>query len=195
MIACYAGAPARGREVRERLSRLQRQLESLRRMPPALGVQYVLRAVNYDDYLRTLARGNPERLSEWRETAEWLRADAGQYKSVQEWAEAQASCVAEAGRGKAAQAESEALWLMTVHGAKGLEFDKVIIPDCNERVFPYGELQDKATVEEERRIFYVAMTRAKKSLELLYLTGDSARPRLPSRFLNPLIKRDGKAGN
>ena len=195
MIACYEGAAGRGREVRERLSRLQRQLESLRRMPPALGVQYVLRAVNYDDYLRTLARGNPERLSEWRETAEWLRADAGQYKSVQEWAEAQASCVAEAGRGKAAQVESEALWLMTVHGAKGLEFDKVIIPDCNERVFPYGELQDKATVEEERRIFYVAMTRAKKSLELLYLTGDSARPKLPSRFLNPLIKRDGKAGN
>ncbi|MDE5587798.1 MAG: ATP-binding domain-containing protein [Acetatifactor sp.] len=78
---------------------------------------------------------------------------------------------------------------MTVHGAKGLEFDRVIIPDCNEKIFPHGELQTRERIEEERRIFYVAMTRAKKSLELLYLTGDSARPRLPSRFLNPLLRR------
>ena len=43
-----------------------------------------------------------------------------------------------------------------------------------------------ATIEEERRIFYVAMTRAKKDLELLCLTGTAERPRFPSRFLIPL---------
>lgn len=76
---------------------------------------------------------------------------------------------------------------MTVHGAKGLEFDRVWIPDCNEKIFPHGVMPDEHSVEEERRIFYVAMTRAKKSLELLYLTGTKERPRLPSRFLNPLF--------
>lgn len=76
--------------------------------------------------------------------------------------------------------------LLTVHGAKGLEFDRVWIPDCNEKVYPHGSLPDAAAVEEERRIFYVAMTRAKKSLGLLYLTGTGERPRQPSRFLNPL---------
>lgn len=79
--------------------------------------------------------------------------------------------------------------LMTVHAAKGLEFDRVWIPDCNEKIFPHGSLPDTAAVEEERRIFYVAMTRAKKSLELLYLTGTRERPRQPSRFLNPLFAR------
>ena len=78
--------------------------------------------------------------------------------------------------------------LMTVHGAKGLEFDRVWIPDCNERVFPYGRMPDESTVEEERRLFYVAMTRAKKNLELLYLIGTEERPRHPSRFLNSLRK-------
>lgn len=78
--------------------------------------------------------------------------------------------------------------LMTVHGSKGLEFDTVIVADCNESVFPHGSLQTKEQVEEERRIFYVAMTRAKENLELLYLTGTKERPRLPSRFLNPLLK-------
>ena len=83
---------------------------------------------------------------------------------------------------------------MTVHGAKGLEFDNVWIPDCNEKIFPHGTMPDESTVEEERRIFYVAMTRAKKSLELLYLTGTRERPRQPSRFLNPLfLKKQKKA--
>lgn len=78
--------------------------------------------------------------------------------------------------------------LMTVHGSKGLEFDTVILPDCNETVFPHGRFQTEAEVEEERRIFYVAMTRAKENLELLYLTGTGERPRLPSRFLKPLLQ-------
>ena len=84
--------------------------------------------------------------------------------------------------------ESQPVRLMTVHGAKGLEFDRVWIPDCNERVFPYGRMPDESTVEEERRLFYVAMTRAKKNLELLYLIGTEERPRHPSRFLNSLRK-------
>lgn len=78
--------------------------------------------------------------------------------------------------------------LMTVHGSKGLEFDTVILPDCNETVFPHGRFQTDAEVEEERRIFYVAMTRAKENLELLYQTGTKERPRLPSRFLKPLLQ-------
>ncbi len=82
----------------------------------------------------------------------------------------------------------KAVQLLTVHGSKGLEFDRVWIPDCNERIFPHGNMPDEGAVEEERRIFYVAMTRAKKSLELLYLTGTKERPRQPSRFLNPLMR-------
>lgn len=183
-----SGAAGYRWEILERLSCLQRQLDSLKDMSPALGVQYILKAVDYDGCLRTLARGSPEKLSEWREIAEWLKADAGRFKSVREWAEAQESCAEDAGNRSVRSDEGEAIWLMTVHGAKGLEFDRVIIPDCNEKVFPHGELQTKERIEEERRIFYVAMTRAKKSLELLYLTGDSVRPRLPSRFLNPLLQ-------
>ena len=82
------------------------------------------------------------------------------------------------------------LQLLTVHGAKGLEYDRVWIPDCNEKIFPHGTMPEESAVEEERRIFYVAMTRAKKNLELLYLTGTKERPRQPSRFLNPLIERN-----
>ena len=66
------------------------------------------------------------------------------------------------------------------------EFDHVWIPDCNEKTFPHGSSREPEHCEEERRIFYVAMTRAKKDLELLCLTGTAERPRFPSRFLIPL---------
>lgn len=190
---CRYPGSGRQREVLESLSRLQRQMESLKRMSPELGVQYILRAIGYKEYLKKRAGKNVEQLFDWEETADWLKSDAGRFGNVWEWAEAQKISLAEASDRQGATGEGENLWLMTAHGAKGLEFDRVIIPDCNERVFPHGELQGTETVEEERRIFYVAMTRAKKSLELLYLTGDRARPRLPSRFLDPLLKNGGKS--
>lgn len=187
---CAAGSAFGYRwEVLERLSSLQRQLDSLKHMSPALGVQYVLKAAGYEDFLRTLAGNSPEKLFEWREIAEWIKADAGRFQNVFAWVKAQESFEQEMKRTSANSGEDEVLWLMTVHGAKGLEFGRVIIPDCNERVYPHGELQSGESLEEERRIFYVAMTRAKKSLELLCLTGDRGRPRLPSRFLNPLLKK------
>ena len=77
--------------------------------------------------------------------------------------------------------ENSGITLLTVHAAKGLEFDHVWIPDCNEKTFPHGSSREPEQCEEERRIFYVAMTRAKKDL-----TGTRERPRFPSRFLIPL---------
>ena len=58
--------------------------------------------------------------------------------------------------------EDEAVQIMTAHGSKGLEFDTVIIAGCNNRTFPLSS----GDIEEERRLFYVAMTRAKNRLIL-----------------------------
>lgn len=62
----------------------------------------------------------------------------------------------------------DAVQLMTAHGSKGLEFEAVIIIGCNNKSFPLG----KGDIEEERRLFYVALTRAKKHL---YLTRSHTR--------------------
>lgn len=175
------------RECLDRLERLERQLRSLEKMQPGLAVSYLLKAVGYEEYLRGISGGNRERLTKWLELTEWFRNDAARYADLKEWKAAQEAYTETVLQRKRAVPE-EALQLMTVHSAKGLEFDRVIIPDCNEKNFPLGEMQSRETIEEERRIFYVAMTRAKKNLELLYLTGDQTRPRLPSRFLNPLLK-------
>lgn len=178
---------------RERLQQLEQQLTAIRRMPLGLAVSYILKAIGYEEYLRITAAGNRDRLRGWLELTEWLKKDAESYAGLREWKLAQEAytekIVRERKRPQSNSAD-EGIRLMTVHSAKGLEFDRVVIPDCNERVFPSGSLLEQETLEEERRIFYVAMTRAKKSLELLYLSGDSNCSRLPSRFLNPILKKN-----
>ena len=76
------------------------------------------------------------------------------------------------------------LHIMTMHACKGLEFDRVYLPSLNEGIIPGRRCRTEADIEEERRLLYVAMTRAKSRLELLYLAGTGENPRPPSRFLS-----------
>ncbi len=86
---------------------------------------------------------------------------------------------------------ADALTLMTLHLCKGLEFEHVMIAGCEEGIFPHSNaLFDKAQLEEECRIMYVGMTRAKTHLTLLHartrsLWGDTQQ-NAPSRFLDEL---------
>ncbi len=75
--------------------------------------------------------------------------------------------------------------LMTVHAAKGLEFENVFLCEMNEGVFPSRKIKDKLGMEEERRLAFVAITRAKRRLFLSSAEGRTfdGSPRYPSRFL------------
>lgn len=78
--------------------------------------------------------------------------------------------------------------LMTMHGSKGLEFDVVFIPDVNDGVVPYQKAVESGSLEEERRLMYVAMTRAKEHLHISYTKQRFHKETEPSRFLEE-IKR------
>ena len=73
-----------------------------------------------------------------------------------------------------------------MHGSKGLEFDIVWLPNLNEGIIPSRSSVTKEQIEEERRMLYVGMTRAKTALIMSYLTGSAENPMLPSRFLRPI---------
>ncbi|MCM1568921.1 MAG: ATP-dependent helicase [Roseburia sp.] len=187
LLAYYEQSPeSAGKEAAiKELVKLQQQLKRMEGMSPFLAIQYIRKVVGYENYLYRLAGKNEREWTEWRELLEWLSGEAVFFENVQDWTVFQR----QKDRVKAApvrEPENHSVQLMTVHASKGLEFDRVWIPDCNERIFPYGQMHDSETLEEERRIFYVAMTRAKKSLELLCLTGTADSPRQPSRFLTPI---------
>jgi DNA helicase-2/ATP-dependent DNA helicase PcrA len=86
----------------------------------------------------------------------------------------------------------EAVWLSTVHGVKGLEFHTVFLVGVIEGLFPHGYAHEQGieALEEERRIFYVALTRASRHLYLTQPQYDmrfrEQRPAVPSRFLREI---------
>ena len=90
-----------------------------------------------------------------------------------------------------ASASDDALQLMTVHAAKGLEFDHVFVGGLEEGLFPHeNSLTDRAGIEEERRLMYVAITRARKRLYLSYagqrMLHGQIRYGIVSRFLDEI---------
>ena len=181
------------RKTCEAIRLLKRQMEFVKNAELKLAVTFLCKACGYERYLRQRASAeNNEKAQEWEEILNYIVEEAGHFKTVKEWQEAQDAygeqlqkCTARESGGNA-QVANGAVRLLTVHASKGLEFDSVWIPDCNEKNFPHGSGMDPEHLEEERRIFYVAMTRAKKDLELLCLTGTGESPRFPSRFLIPL---------
>ena len=90
----------------------------------------------------------------------------------------------------AVEEQSGRVTLMTIHNAKGLEFDTVVITGLEEGIFPHSRSDTPETLEEERRLFYVGITRARKRLVLSHAESRTMHGgrdyRLPSRFLREL---------
>ena len=84
---------------------------------------------------------------------------------------------------KRQQAKTEGLVLSTLHASKGLEYTRVYIINVNEDSIPYKKAVLPEALEEERRLFYVGMTRAKEELFLFLVRKQFDTPRQPSRFL------------
>ena len=74
----------------------------------------------------------------------------------------------------------------TIHGAKGLEWQAVVIMGCEDDMLPHFYAEDFWQIEEERRLFYVAITRAKRFLGISYASERNNAPRYPSPYLSEL---------
>ena len=82
--------------------------------------------------------------------------------------------------------EEKGVVLITMHGAKGLEYDHVLLPDLNERIVPHKRAYLPEAIEEERRVLYVAMTRARSSLFMSAINKEGNEKKEISRFLKEL---------
>lgn len=154
-----------------RVDDFENELRALCTMSPYSALHYIRKGIGYDEFIESYAKernGNAEdwleRLTEIQETArdcvslpEWLAYVESYGKKLEEIRKEQ-DCDSKAG-----------VSLMTMHGSKGLEFEAVFIPTVNEGVCPYRKAVQSGAIEEERRMLYVAMTRAKKHLHLSFV--------------------------
>lgn len=174
------------------VSRLEKDCQKIAKMRPFLAINYIRKGMGYDNYLKEATDGNSEKFHKFTDIINFIEEHAKGYFTSKEWLAAIDKHINEF-RKEYKQSgnstlDSKGVNLITMHGSKGLEFPMVIIPDVNEGVIPKRNISNTET-EEERRIFYVAMTRAKSNLELYYVNGREERKRLPSRFIKPLLEK------
>lgn len=193
MINFYRGRPA----MQEEICRLQENLERIKNMPVFLAVNYIRKAMGYDAYLEE-AYKNTESDYDIMQLADLIQNSAKGCRTLKEWKaiiEERREKEQESLREKSAEASgTEAVSLLTMHASKGLEYNKVFILNCNEGITPHRKARSEEEIEEERRMFYVGMTRAKKELSLMYVNGDGAAEKKggagkimpPSRFLREM---------
>ena len=167
---------------------LERHLAMLKKLSLSLAIRYIRKAMNYEKYLYKRSENNSQLFEGWLELLDWLQQDAVGYQTLQEW---QAYQKEYKGRMRNETGRKTGVNIMTMHASKGLEFEHCYILNVNDGLIPKYQKGQKLTqeqIEEERRIFYVGMTRAKKTLELHYLTGTKEHPKFPSRFIDVLLK-------
>lgn len=168
----------------ERVEQLEYDLKNIRSLPPGKAVNYIRKAVGYDDYLREYAGERQLDPEELREVLDQLQESAMPHASLEEW-EAYMENYRRKLEEQAAsrQLRQEGVHLMTMHSSKGLEFRVVFILDANEGVTPHHKAALAADLEEERRMFYVAMTRAKDRLHVYYVKERYHKKQAVSRFV------------
>lgn len=170
--------------VAEAVELLKRQCMQAGKMSPYLAINWIRKVVGYEKYLAKRAGRNRELLADWLTYLDDIQNEAKAFSRIGDWLKFVENQIQEKESG--IKKEENGVQLMTMHTSKGLEFSYVCIPNVNQGNIPHGKSPDARTKEEERRLFYVAMTRAKTALEILYLTGTKEHPRLPSIFLNEL---------
>ncbi|MFW6015913.1 MAG: ATP-dependent helicase [bacterium] len=170
----------------ERFEELKYHIQTIRRLTPYEGIKYIRKAIGYDDYLVDYANFRKVKDEGLIEIADDLQESAKSYKTLNEWLTHIESYSKELKEQYKKNKSKEAVTLTTVHSAKGLEFNTVYLIGCNEGLLPHDKSNDNEGLEEERRLFYVGITRAKKKLILSYFKERNEKNMVVSRFISEL---------
>jgi DNA helicase-2/ATP-dependent DNA helicase PcrA len=173
--------------IAERIEHLWHDLKMLQHMSPYAAINYIRRGIGYDDYLKEYADYRSLNQDDLFEILEELQQTAKGYKSYDAWM----AHIEEYVRNLKQMAEKlkenqNALTLATLHSSKGLEFEHVYLLDANEGIMPYKKAVLEPEIEEERRLFYVGMTRAKEHLTICYVASINDKSMEASRFLKEM---------
>lgn len=164
----------------------------MKNMAPYAAIQYIRKKIGYDDFLKEYAEKHQISWKQLMDVMAELEERSKNFKSYDEWEIhiAKYTQELEEQQAKARKIKGERenkVQLMTIHSAKGLEFEDVFVIHANEGEIPHQKVEKKDEIEEERRLFYVALTRAKNNLCISYITQKNGNSIKPSRFVEELL--------
>ena len=173
----------------DRIDQFEWDVKMLMKMAPYAAIQYIRKRIGYDDFLKEYAFTHQINRSDLNEVLAEIEEAAKAFSSVEEWfAHVEEYTETLKVKEKERNRPRPGVRLMTIHASKGLEFKQVFLIAANEGRIPYQKAKTDKEIEEERRLFYVAMTRAKDFLKICYVKIKNGKEVTPSRFVDELLK-------
>ena len=170
--------------IAERIEKLEYDMKLISRMNPYASINYIRRGIGYDDFLSEYAEYRSINKEDLFDILDEIQSGAKGFATYEEWYEhikeytKQMKLMA-----LSKDSDPNAVTLATLHSSKGLEFENVYIIDANEGIMPYKKAVLEKDIEEERRLFYVGMTRAKTSLSVYSVKSVNDKSAQASRFV------------
>lgn len=171
----------------DRIDQLEWDMKMICDKTPYAAIQYIRKRKGYDEFLKEYAAYRKISSEDLFAVLEEIWQNSKGYGTIKEWFEHIESYGKMLKEQNKKNGEKEGVNLMTMHAAKGLEFDTVFVIEANEGSCPYKKATADEEIEEERRLFYVAMTRAKRKLVISYVKEKNGKDLLPSRFVSELL--------
>lgn len=179
-----------------RVEKLESDIEFMSRLTPFAAVNYIRKGIGYEKYLKEYADEQKMDYQELIKITSIIQQSAKQCCDFEEWFEYiekySDSFIEKDGTGNQNKVQNDGVNICTMHGAKGLEYETVFVIDVNEGIIPYHKAVLDSEIEEERRMFYVAMTRAKKKLYLCFVKERYNKKTEKSRFLEEINREYAK---
>ena len=171
----------------DRIDQLEWDMKMICDKTPYAAIQYIRKRMGYDEFLKEYAAYRKISSEDLFALLEEIWQNSKGYGTIKEWFEHIESYGKMLKEQNKKNGEKEGVNLMTMHAAKGLEFDTVFVIEANEGSCPYKKATADEEIEEERRLFYVAMTIAKRKLVIRYVKEKNGKDLLPSRFVSELL--------
>lgn len=177
-----------------RLDRLEVDLKTISHLSAVDAIKYIREDVGYNDYIEDYCLEKQISCDGLLEILDELEEISARHSTISQFIEHirdfKESLYESKGRYRSKENQIE---LLTMHSAKGLEFKVVIIVEAVEDIIPHSKSQDEESLEEERRLFYVAVTRAKERLYIYAPLHKHDKKAKVSRFVEEMeILRDKK---
>ena len=163
----------------KKLDELRREILYLNKMSLGSAIQYIISTLGYIDYLKEYASKYGQNFDEFEDMLEEFKGAAEGFRTIIEFLVHVQNVEEEIEKSKG---DKNGVILSTIHGVKGMEFKNVFIINCNEETIPHKSSIDE-NLEEERRLFYVAVTRAIHNLYVFSPKTIRGKFYEPSRFI------------
>ena len=176
---------------------LHHHLNVLNEKKPHKAIKYIRKTIGYDSYIKEYAsfkKTNPHGMLEVLGELTEATKNFETLKEYLDYVEDLKQNIKETNKNITQKSDQSLLGvnLSTMHGVKGLEYKAVFVISCVESLIPHSKSQTEEQIEEERRLFYVAITRAKELLYLSIIENRHEQEVNPTRFLHGMLNRRKK---